>query len=192
MSRFIFAARSAFFVLIGMSLALVSVKGEPATEIDRGGVEQETFLLINQYRKAHDLPPLRWDAAIAKSARAHSKDMATGQVDFGHEGFNDRVNRLKDVLIGLTSAGENVLKTDDPSEVASQAVAVWLKSPPHLHNIRGDFNCSGLGIWVGKDGVIYFTQIFIKLEPRAQPADVSPAPQVMSPYGLLAQPNPGK
>jgi uncharacterized protein YkwD len=128
----------------------------------RGALERETFALVNQYRQASDLPLLAWDNAIAAEARAHSRDMATGSVDFGHDGFSGRIDRLKSALRGLQGAGENVLMTDNPDHVARNAVALWLRSPHHLRNIRGDYNYSGLGIWEDKTGTIYFTQIFVK------------------------------
>jgi uncharacterized protein YkwD len=152
--------------------------------------EQETFFLVNQYRKANKLPPLQWDNAIAQVARLHSRDMATGEVDFGHDRFGSRVSQLKMVMVGLRGAGENVLETDDPNQVSENAVALWLRSPAHLHNIRGDYNYSALGVWQNKDGVIYFTQIFVKIQPQAQTVQVqAPFPaQVSSPFGLLAPP----
>jgi uncharacterized protein YkwD len=154
----------------------------------RSGVEQETFSLVNQYRKTNKLPPLVWDGAIAQAARAHSKDMATGEVDFGHEGFGDRVSHLKTVMTGLWGAGENVLMTDDLDQVARNAVALWLRSPHHLENIRGDYNYSGLGVWQDKDGAIYFTQIFVKIKSPAQEAEAEPQPSVVTSFGLLAAP----
>ena len=36
--------------------------------------------------------------------------MATGDVDFGHDGFGKRVKQLKTVMVGVNGAGENVLK----------------------------------------------------------------------------------
>ena len=156
----------------------------------RHKVEQETFQLINAYRKADNLPPLQWDLTIAQVARDHSRDMATGEVDFGHAGFRERVSKLGAVLAGLRGAGENVFESDNPDQIAQSAVAVWLKSPPHLKNIRGDFNYSGLGVWADKSGTIYFTQIFLKLQPPARTAQAAPpAPTVTSPFGLLASPN---
>jgi len=152
------------------------------------GVEQETFSLINQYRKNSKLPPLAWNSEIAKAARGHSKDMATGEVDFGHDGFSDRVSHLRNVLIGIRGAGENVYMSDDPDQIARNAVTKWLHSPHHLENIRGDFNYSGLGVWQDKEGAIYFTQIFVKIEPPAQQTQAAPAPDVISPFGLLAAP----
>ena len=154
----------------------------------RGAVEKETFILVNQYRKASELPPLTWDDAIAKAARAHSKDMATGEVDFGHEGFGDRISRLKTVMIGLRGAGENVFMTDNLDQVARNAVTQWLHSPHHLQNIRGDYNYSGLGVWQDKDGVIYFTQIFVKIEPPREETEAAPTPLVVTPFGILATP----
>jgi len=165
-----------------------STNGVTDTTDERNRLELETFSLINDYRKAHALPALQWDDVIAKIARGHSRDMAGGGVEFGHDGFSERVTRIKDALPGLRGAGENVLRTDNPDQVARLAVDVWLKSPHHLKNIRGDFNYSGLGIWVDAKGIIYFTQIFIKTEPQMQEAQAPPAPQVASPFGLLASP----
>lgn len=154
----------------------------------RNEVEQETFSLVNQYRKESGLPLLTWDAAIAKSARAHSKDMATGEVDFGHDGFGDRIDHLRTVLPGLWGAGENVLFTSDPNDVAKHALAMWLHSPHHLKNIRGDYNYSGLGVWQDKDGTLYFTQIFVKIRAPVQEAESEPTPAVVTPFGMLASP----
>ena len=132
-------------------------------------LERQTFALVNDYRHEHGLPPLAWNATIAATARVHSRDMAEGRCDFGHDGFSDRVRHLREVLGPLRGGGENVLETDDPNEVARTAVTLWLHSPAHLHNIRGDFDSSGLGIWQSEQGVIYFTQIFVKLAPPAGP-----------------------
>jgi uncharacterized protein YkwD len=155
----------------------------------RSGLEQKTFSLINQYRKSHELPLLAWDDSIAKVARAHSKDMATGEVDFGHEGFSDRISYLKTVMTGLWGAGENVLMTSEPDQVAQRAVALWLRSPHHLENIRGDFNYSGLGVWQNKNGAIYFTQIFVKIRTPAEETEADPMPSVITTFGMLTTPN---
>jgi uncharacterized protein YkwD len=187
-----------FFLLIAF-LALTAFSGAEAQRTPdstsetsgadfRGEVEKETFILVNQYRKASDLPPLTWDGAIAKEARAHSKDMATGEVDFGHDGFGDRISRLKMVMTGLRNAGENVFMTDSLDQVARNAVTQWLHSPRHLQNIRGDYNYSGLGVWQDKEGVIYFTQIFVKIEPPAQETQAASPPSVITSFGMLATP----
>jgi len=155
----------------------------------RSGLEQETFSLVNRYRKTHELSLLAWDDSIAKVARAHSKDMATGEVDFGHEGFSDRIDYLKTVMTGLWGAGENVLMTSEPDQVAQRAVALWVRSPHHLENIRGDYNYSGLGVWQDKNGAIYFTQIFVKIRTLAEETQTDPMPSVITPFGMLTTPN---
>lgn len=182
----------AFPVLVAFSGAQAQRTPDSTSETSgpdfRGEVEKETFILVNQYRKASDLPPLTWDGAIAKEARAHSKDMATGEVDFGHDGFGDRISRLKTVMPGLWNAGENVFMTDSLDQVARNAVTQWLHSPHHLENIRGDYNYSGLGVWQDKNGAIYFTQIFVKIKPPAQETQAEPASSVMTSFGMLATP----
>jgi len=128
----------------------------------RHGVEQQTFELINQFRRQEGLAPLKWNDEIAKIARAHSRDMAAGEVDFGHDGFRERVDQMKALVAGFRGAGENVLYTDQLADVAPRAVQTWLHSPHHLRNIRGDYNFSGIGVWQAKNGALYFTQLFLK------------------------------
>jgi uncharacterized protein YkwD len=187
--RFFWAAAFlAFFLVlkVGAQEPSFSPVGTGKNLEFRNGLEQEAFFLVNGYRKKNKLLPFFWNSDIAQVAREHSRDMATGKIDFGHDGFNGRVDRLKTVMVQLKGCGENVLKTDDPDQAARNAVALWLRSPAHLHNIQGDYNYSGLGVWMDKDGVIYFTQIFVKVDPRVESAQAAPAMQVTSPFGLLA------
>ncbi|MCE0485127.1 MAG: CAP domain-containing protein [Methylacidiphilales bacterium] len=186
-----------FLLISGFLVAagFISVPAQTSSSISevayRLNLEQETFTLINDYRKVHRLPLLHWDGTIAEVARGHSREMATGDVDFGHDGFSDRVAQLRTTMIDLRGAGENVLKTDDPNQIACHAVEVWLHSPHHLENIRGDFNYSGMGVWADEQGMIYFTQIFVKTAPRAITAQAETAPQVSTPFGMLTEPKTG-
>jgi uncharacterized protein YkwD len=191
--------RFALVPVVALGAAFVPGRAEPpvlpiaaavaGAQLHRS-LEEETFALINRYRKENGLPLFAWDSAIARVARAHSKDMATGDVDFGHDGFRDRMRELGKELTGLSGGGENVLMTDDPNAVAGNAVALWLSSPPHLHNIRGDFNYSGLGVWRNEKGVIYFTQIFVKLRPPAPASPPIPTMQEASILNFFAPTNP--
>jgi uncharacterized protein YkwD len=45
---------------------------------------------------------------------------------------------------------------------AQSAVDTWLKSQGHRENIEGDYNQTGIGITKGKNGSLFFTEIFIK------------------------------
>ena len=151
---------------IDYSIPVPQTRGEKQMAL-----EHQVFALINEYRHDHELPALTWNDAIAGAARGHSRDMAEGRVDFGHDGFSDRVGHLRDALGRVAGAGENVLLTDDPRDLARSAVTQWLQSPPHLHNIRGNFSYSGIGVWESADGTIYFTQIFLRLAPAPTQTD---------------------
>jgi len=157
-----FAATACSLPLRAQDFASLSA---PTFERD---VEKQTFKLINQYRDQEGLPPLKWNEDIAGIARSHSRDMAKGDVDFGHGGFDGRVDQMKSVIAGFEGAGENVLYTSDMNELAEHAVQMWLHSPHHLKNIRGDYNFSGIGVWQSPSGAIYFTQLFLK---TAEPAN---------------------
>lgn len=192
MTRFL----SAFFLSIACLLLAPSPVARAGADVSTAtldaealsGLEFQTFNLINQYRKENKLPLLEWNPAVAKIARGHSRDMADGEVDFGHGGFHQRVTQMKTAMSGVKGAGENVLRTDDPNGVAQMAVKTWLNSPHHLENIRGDYNFSGLGVWQDSKGMIYFTQIFLKVQPSKQTAQNAPAPAVVTPFANVADP----
>lgn len=144
------------------ALPVAADEAGSAQELSRA-LEHQTFDLINQYRVDVNLPPLIWNPAVADMARRHSADMATGAVAFGHGGFKDRMDTLRGMFAGMSGGGENVFYTDNRPGVARLAVDSWLHSPPHLHNIRGDFQYSGLGLWRRADGAYFFTQIFVRV-----------------------------
>ena len=45
---------------------------------------------------------------------------------------------------------------------AREVVDGWLHSPGHRRNIEGDFRLTGIGLAEGSNGMIYFTQIFVR------------------------------
>lgn len=128
-------------------------------------LEQKTFELINRYRQSKNLSALVWNNQIATVARNHSINMATKQVDFGHDGFSDRVLSLSKTMMISTSA-ENVSYNNGYDDPVTIAVEGWLNSSGHLANINNDlYNQTGVGIDISADGSYYFTQIFIKSTP---------------------------
>jgi len=161
--RLLLPVTVAAVVLFNAPLPAAAQNGSEATELPRS-LEHETFDLINKYREREGFPKLTWDSGIANIARLHSRDMATGRVAFGHGGFNQRMSTLRGLFAGMHGGGENVFYTDARPGLAEAAVQAWLHSPPHLHNIRGDYTLSGLGLWKRSDGAYFFTQIFIKVE----------------------------
>lgn len=96
---------------------------------------------------------------ISSVALGHSRDMLTGRSPFGHDGFRQRIGRISGKLGRLHVAAENV--ASGPMD-AREVVDGWLHSPGHRRNIMGDFRLTGIGVAEAANGMIYFTQIFVK------------------------------
>ena len=115
--------------------------------------------LVNKHRTSMGLKPLVSNDLIIKEAEKHSKNMASGKVSFGHDGFDDRMARLLKTIRGAHACAENVA---EGSRTAEAVVDMWLHSPGHRKNIEGNYGLTGIGIATSGDGTLYFTQIFIK------------------------------
>jgi len=133
-------------------------QANPTESLD--SLEQAVYNQVNQYRTSNGLPPLTLDSRISEQARNHSQDMANGQVPFGHDGFQSRIQAIEEI-IPLSAAAENAAYNQGYSDPASVAVQGWLKSPGHLTNIKGQYNLTGIGVAKNVQGAYYFTQIFI-------------------------------
>ncbi|BAB75492.1 CAP domain-containing protein [Anabaena sp. FACHB-709] len=128
------------------------------SDSNSASIEQAVFAQVNQYRQSQNLPALTRNASIDEQARIHSQNMASGQVPFSHQGFDQRVKALN---MPNKSASENVAYNQD-RDPATRAVQSWLKSSGHLANIKGSANLTGIGVAVNGQGVVYLTQIFIR------------------------------
>ena len=124
-----------------------------------GGMESDILVLINKYRAKKHLQPLTEKNIIASTADKHSKNMAGKKVGFGHSGFDNRLNSLMKSIPGSTGGAENVAYG---AETAEQVVDMWIKSAGHRKNILGNYNYTGIGVAKGRDGNLYYTQIFIR------------------------------
>lgn len=127
-------------------------------------IELSVFEQVNQYRVDQGLPPLTLDTNIVTQARNHSRNMAEGTVQFGHEGLQERVTATG---IKLGSFSENVAYYQEIPDVATTVVKGWLNSEAHHRNIVGDFNLTGVGVLPNGAGRYYFTQIFIRSSETA-------------------------
>ena len=123
------------------------------------GMNKEILRLVNKHRTDMGLKPLSNDPHIIKEAEQHSKNMASGKVAFGHDGFEGRSNRLSKVIKHSGASAENVAYG---ARTAEAVVDMWLHSKGHRENIEGNYTLTGLGIAKDKSGTLYFTQIFIK------------------------------
>lgn len=125
--------------------------------------ELQTSSLINLERAKLGLAELVYDESIATIARSHSEAMATGEVPFSHDGFDDRAKKIE-ALYTTYAVGENVAFNSGAASPEQQAVIDWMNSPGHKANITGDYNRTGIGIAKSASGRYYFTQLFAKIK----------------------------
>ena len=151
-------------VIAAAWLMPVSTAADPAPSPppDLPQIERRVEMEVNAHRESTGRRPFRSDATVAEIARGHSSDMAKGKVDFGHHGLRDRIEQIQKHF-EIAGAAENISRQQRREGRAAAAVNSWLESPVHLKNINGDYDLSGVGAAVSKDGTVFITQIFVKL-----------------------------
>jgi uncharacterized protein YkwD len=144
---------AAFCLLVFIGLSSLAPRPKATS------MSTEILRLVNQHRRAIGRPPLEANSFMSSVALEHSRDMLSGKIPFGHDGFHDRIDRIRKKIGPMHVAAENV--ASGPMS-AREVVAGWLHSPGHRRNIEGDFKFTGIGLAFGRDGNIFFTQIFAK------------------------------
>jgi uncharacterized protein YkwD len=88
---------------------------------------------VNFYRSHHELPPLRWNAALARGAEAQARDMAE-HGNFSHVGSDGARLGVRANRAGYRwwRIGENIAGGQAAPETA---VDDWMQSPGHRANI---------------------------------------------------------
>lgn len=148
--------------LLSVFLLLSLVFSTPLLHAQKAGSYNEMIpdilKYVNEHRKEKGLKSLANNPVIAAASADHSKNMATGKIPFGHDGFNERMDKLAKELPPSYSYAENVA---EGATTAKEVVNQWLHSPGHKKNIEGDYNITGIGIAKAADGKLYYTQIFL-------------------------------
>jgi len=147
------------FIYGWLALAIMPQKATAGPPISSARISREILFFVNEFRRSKGLPELQGDSYISSVALGHSRDMLTGKSPFGHDGFRQRIDRISAKLGKLYVAAENV--ASGPMG-AKEVVDGWLHSPGHRRNIMGDFRLTGIGVAEAANGMIYFTQIFVK------------------------------
>jgi len=146
---------SLLFLTAGVASAIAQ-----KTNTSYENMATEVLHRINKHRADIGLKPLVMNSVISRIAAEHSTNMGQKKTPFGHDGMNERVTRAgKELKISYSRWGENVA---NGQKDAADVVAMWLESKGHRENIEGDYNLTGIGIAKGKNGSLFFTQIFIK------------------------------
>lgn len=127
--------------------------------------EERVVTLINKVRVNCNLPEVCMKKDLCSAAKGHSINMASGKVEFGHDGFNDRARTI--FKSGRhDSLGENVAYTYLVEDPLMTSLEGWMNSQGHRENILGAFDETGVGIAFSKQGRCYITQLFAKTVQR--------------------------
>ncbi|MBY0527157.1 MAG: CAP domain-containing protein [Gemmataceae bacterium] len=144
--------------ICGLSFAFAAEKeDEPKVKLSKD--EQTILDLVNAARAKEDLKPLKAAQLLMDAAKAHTINMGK-QKKLEHEldGMAP-VDRIKGTGYKASYAGENIAMT--PKLSPTQAMQVWMKSPPHKANILNEkFEEFGVAMGRGVDGKYYYTQVF--------------------------------
>ena len=135
---------AALFAALLATLAFAPSSLGSGVAMSRDGSRLTT--MINQFRTAHGLGPLRVDAKLERAARAHSVDMLR-QGYFAHGLF---AARIRGFGIRSNPLGENLAWGTGPYARSRSILDAWLRSPGHRANLlRAGFHRIGLAMPVG-------------------------------------------
>lgn len=126
--------------------------------------ESEVARLVNVERARSGLPALKMNWQVSRVARYKSADMALPppQGYFAHNSprYGTPFKMMESFGIRFSAAGENIAYGQrTPADVMRD----WMNSPGHRNNIMSrSFTEIGVGLAKNKNGVCYWTQMFIK------------------------------
>jgi hypothetical protein len=144
--------------LVTIAMVLVLAFPFPAQPAAEPSPERQLLELVNQERAAARLPPLEWDAGLARAARTHALAMAAAR-ELSHQLRNEAslpARLAAATSLHMDAEGENVAM-DVTVESAHQHL---MHSPPHRENILdGHFNYAGFAaVW--DNGQLWVTEDF--------------------------------
>jgi uncharacterized protein YkwD len=121
--------------------------------------ERQLLNSINQERKAHGLPSLKPDEALANASRKHAQRMAEqGTISHQLPGGPSLPSRAKAAGAHFTWLSENV----DEGPNAAAIHQSFMKSPQHRANILdGDMDSAGIGV-AERNGQMFAVEDFSK------------------------------
>ncbi len=114
---------------------------------------------VNNYRKSKGLGSLKMLDAANEQAKQHSRNMAIKKTAFGHDGFEERIDKISKSAGRMMAAAENVAYGE---LTAKEVVKGWINSPGHRKNIEGNYTLTGIAVHANSKGVIYYTQLFMR------------------------------
>ncbi|HJZ66539.1 MAG TPA: CAP domain-containing protein [Blastocatellia bacterium] len=127
-------------------------------------LEQQCLDEVNRVRRARRLAPLEFYEELLPVARDYSRRMAEEHF-FSHNDRDGRTvrERVGEADIKWRMVGENLAYSNGYVNPVAASLHGWMDSPGHRSNIlEPDFRLTAIGAWIGSDGTVYFTEIFLK------------------------------
>lgn len=123
--------------------------------------ENEVARLVNAERAKAGLPALKFNWELSRVARYKSADMASkGYFSHNSPTYGTPFQMMENFGLRFSAAGENIAYGQrTPAEVMRD----WMNSPGHRNNILSrSYTEIGVGLAKNKNGVCYWTQMFMK------------------------------
>ncbi len=131
-------------------------------------LERKVFLLTNEVRRRHGVPPLTWESSLRDVARAHSADMLRrnyfSHLAPGGQSPHDRI--CAGYPFPLSMTGENIWSGTghdfrDTTRLARIIVNNWVSSAGHRQNLLNP-RFTDIGVGVATRGrEVKATQVFV-------------------------------
>ncbi len=164
---------AALFVVSAVLLGVLGLDGTPARAFNPASTpetkstlrrvasaERQVLHLVNTARKRKGLRPVHRSKKVNPVATRWTRQMAQRGKLAHNPGYAQQL-RLR-----WTRAAENVGYTSRKGAsvrwLARRVHRALMDSPGHRHNILGDYNRIGLGVFLDSDGVLWITQNFAK------------------------------
>lgn len=120
-------------------------------------IEHDVLELVNNYRLAQGLTSLQYLDEGSVQAASHNQHMIENN-EVCHDFFGNRYQALVK-SVNAKAVSENVAFG---YRTADAVVNAWIKSDGHRKNLEGEHTHFGISVKEGKDGKLYFTNIFVK------------------------------
>lgn len=142
------------------ALALALTLAQTVETLNIAALETEVLELVNRYRITRGLGVLQSNPEVASVARERSQQVADGY-SFDHVGFRVRAEKVA-AHVRYWGIAENLYRASGGSGFAERAVKTWRESPSHKKNLDGNYQLTGIGIAINKQGQVVITQIFVR------------------------------
>jgi uncharacterized protein YkwD len=122
---------------------------------------------INSYRRSQGRPELQRHAGLERLAQEHCEYLRKHRGTFklngrnvSHFGFEGRALIARE-RYQMENISENVAAANHPGANMSNVILnLWKNSKDHHKNMLDDWTCTGVGVVVDSDGMVFATQLF--------------------------------